>query len=285
MASAQAPTFDTPQKAVASLRAALESEHNTELLNLFGDETRSLLDNADEAEMAESRRLLNLLFEERWALSETENGNRLLRLGLEGWPFPVPLVADNSTWRFDTKAGLEEISNRRIGRNELVAIETCLRILDAQESFRLSDPNNDGVREYSNQFRSSPDKRDGLYWEAEEDEPISPLQEALTDSWKYAEARTEGSPWFGYRFRFLEGQGADAPGGPFSYTINGHQLAGFGVIAYPATYGESGVMTFLISQNGTVFEKDLGADTKAVAESMKLFNPDATWEEVAEDVD
>jgi DUF2950 family protein len=277
--------FQTPEEAVSSFRTALKADGNTPLLRLFGDETRALLDNADEAGIQESRRLLNLLFEERWDLVETEDGNRLLRLGLEGWPFPVPIVASGSTWRFDTKAGLDEIANRRVGRDELAAIETCLRVLDAQEDFRLSDPNNDGVREYSSLFRSSEGQKDGLYWAAEVGDPISPLQEALQDSWKYAEDRTAGAPWFGYRFKFLEGQGENAPGGAYSYVINGYQIGGFALVAYPANYGHSGVMTFLVNQNGTVFQQDLGPETESIAQGMTLFDPDNKWEEVAEDID
>jgi hypothetical protein len=276
----EAQRFATPEEAVASLQAAVKASGNTQILRLFGDETRALLDDADEAGLRESRRLLNLLFEERWDLAETEDGDRLLRLGMEGWPFPIPLVANGSSWHFDTEAGLEEIANRRVGRNELTAIETCRRVLDAEEDFRLRDPDGDGIREYTSLIRSTEGQRDGLFWAAEDDEPISPLQEALKESWKYAEGRVEGSAWFGYRFRLLGSQGAKAPGGAYDYTINGHQVGGFGLVAYPANYGQSGVMTFLMSQNGILFQRDLGEETESIAQQMKSFNPDDKWEEV-----
>jgi len=275
-------SFKSPEAAVAALQSTLNAEGNDALVELFGNSTEELLDNANPTQIEESRRLLKLLFEEQWHLAPTEDGSRILRLGEEGWPFPIPIVSVGSNWQFDTEAGLEELANRRIGRNELIAIETCKRLLDAEEDFRLRDPDNDGIREYTSLIRSSEGQFDGLYWEVAQGPVFSPLQTALVDSWKYAEGRVEGSPWFGYHFRFLEGQGPDAPGGAYSYTVNGHQVAGFGVVAYPANYGHSGIMTFLISSNGTLFEKDLGEKTQTICEKMKTFNPDQEWSEVTE---
>lgn len=270
--------FATPEAAVEALKTLAAANDESALPTLFGPLAPKLMATAEDEQRAETLRLLNLLIEERWMLAPRDAGGRILRLGLEGWPFPVPLVESEGSWSFDTEEGLEEIADRRVGENELIAIETCYRLVDAQEDYRLRDPDGDGVREYTSLVTSTEGKVDGLYWEVEDNEEPSPLQAALKEAWKYAEDRTAGTPWFGYRFRLLKGQGPSAPGGALSYEVGGRQLAGWAVVAYPAQYGESGVMTLLCNQNGVIYEKDLGPDTAAQAEAMTVFDPGEGWE-------
>ncbi len=155
------------------------------------------------------------------------------------------------------------------------------RLIDAEEDFRLRDSDQDRVREYTSRFESRPGQRDGLYWDAEGD-PLSPLQEALKDAWKYVEGREKNAPWFGYRFRFLKGQSASAPGGALDYVINGQQVGGFALVAYPVRYGQSGVMTFLVNQNGVIYQADLGQNTVSQAEAMERFDLGQGWSVVKE---
>jgi Protein of unknown function (DUF2950) len=274
-------SFKTPEDAVAAFQKATGRDNDSGLRKIFGTLTEPLL-KTDE-ERTEVRRLLHLLLEERWMLAPREAGGHILRLGLEGWPFPVPLVKGSKGWYFDTESGLEEIEIRRVGQNELLTIETCYRLVDAQEDYKLRDPNGDGVREYTSKFVSSPGQRDGLFWpiEDENEEEVeveeSPLQAALKEAWKYAEGRTEGAPWFGYRYLLLTSQGEGAPGGVYGYLINGHQIGGWAVVAYPADYGKSGVMTFLCNQNGVIYQKDRG---EATPEPPTVFDVDDSWEMV-----
>lgn len=270
--------FKSPEDAVRALGRAV-TEGDDSVKELFGPMSEKLLE-PDSETRKESRRLLQLLLKEGWALASLPEGRKLIRLGKEGWPFPVTLVKKSGNWQFDSEAGVEEVLNRRIGRNELIAVESCLCLVRAEDEYRRQDRDGDGVREYTSRLISSPGQQDGLYWEAKAGQEPSPLQVALKHAWHYAEGRTKGTPWFGYHFRLLEGQGDQAPGGARGYQVNGNQLTGWAVVAYPAHYGSTGVMSFLCNQDGTVFEKDLGSETAAKAESMTLFNPDSGWQKV-----
>ena len=272
--------FKTPKEAAQALSAAVSANDDKALRSIFGDKFDELLGTKDPATIKETHRLLKMLFSEHWTVSPTEDGKRIVRLGKEGWPLPIPLVQTKQGWAFDSAAGVEEVHNRRVGRNELITIETLQRLMDAQEEYHGSDWDGDGVREYAAQIPSSEGKKDGLYWKIKKGQKSSPMQHWLLDSWKYAEGRVKGAPWFGYRYRVLLGQGPKAAGGAFEYVINGHQVAGYAFVAYPAAYGTSGVMTFMVNQNGVIFQKDMGADTEKLAEGLKVFEPGEGWDKV-----
>jgi hypothetical protein len=206
-----------------------------------------------------------------------------LQVGANDWPFPIPLVKQGERWRFDPPQGREEILARRIGRNELYTMQICLAIVDAQREYYAQDRNNDGILEYARQFASTPGKRDGLYWPTQPGEQPSPLGDLMV------RARAEGyrraadggpTPYYGYMYRILTAQGPSAPGGAHEYVVRGHMIGGFAVVAFPAQYGASGVMTFMVNQDGDVYQKDLGPNTRAAAMGMKTFNPDRTWTKV-----
>jgi hypothetical protein len=188
-------------------------------------------------------------------------------------------VPDGASWRFDTAAGKDEIINRRIGENELHTIQVCLAYVDAQREYYARAPDGNRLMEYAQKFASSPGKQDGLYWPTKAGDPPSPLGElvARARGEGYAKRSSAPVPYWGYYYRILTAQGKDAPGGAYSYIARGHMFGGFGLVAYPAQYGVSGVMTFTVNHDGVVYQKDLGPNTAAIAGAMKEFNPDSTW--------
>jgi hypothetical protein len=204
----------------------------------------------------------------------------VLHFGKDEWPFPIPLAKDAAGWRFDARQGKEEILNRRIGRNELSTMQAALAYVDAQREYYLRNPQGDKLLHYAQRFGSTPGKRDGLYFPTQAGEPPSPLGP------RYASAKAAGyekssdgrpAPYFGYRFRILKGQGPNAPGGAYRYIAQGRMIGGFALIAWPASYGNSGVMTFMVSHEGVLYEKDLGPDSAAAAGAFKRFDPDKGW--------
>jgi hypothetical protein len=208
----------------------------------------------------------------------------ILHVGNGDWPFPIPVVKKGDHWLFDTMAGKEEILNRRIGRNELNAIQVCLAYVDAQREYVLKDRDGDKLLEYAQKFISREGEKNGLYWEAKEGEPQSPLGPLIAKAAGegYAGRKPGGkrNPYHGYYYRILKAQGKNAPGGEYDYMVSGKMIGGFALVAYPAEYGNSGVMTFIVNHDGVVYEKDLGKDTEKIATAMKKFNPDRTWKKV-----
>ena len=200
-------------------------------------------------------------------------GKVQLAVGKADWAMPIPLVRENGRWRFDTRAGAEEMRVRRIGRNELFTIQAVLAYCDAQYEYALADRNGDGILSYAGKLVSSPGQKDGLYWPALGGGEESPLGPLFGDD-------EPGEDYHGYYYRILTGQGPDAPGGLYSYRINGQLRAGFALVAWPAVYGDTGVMTFIVSHAGRVYQKDVGPDTDPVARAMRTFDPDSTWQEV-----
>jgi hypothetical protein len=206
-----------------------------------------------------------------------------LEVGPDGWPFPVPIVKNGSSWFFDTAAGKEELLNRRIGRNELDVLKAMRAYVEAQREYASKDRNGDEVLQYAQRLASSPGKKDGLYWPLDLDGEMSPLGPLV------AEAQTEGyhpqvkgqeqtrAPFHGYYFKILTQQGSNAPGGKYSYIINGRMIAGFALIAWPAEYGTSGVMTFIVNQQGRVYQRDLGDKTDELAPTMNTYDPGTGW--------
>jgi hypothetical protein len=215
----------------------------------------------------------------------SENDKRvILHVGNEKWPFPLPVVKKGENWFFDTKAGKEEILNRRIGRNELNAIQVCLAYVDAQREYVLKDRDGDKLLEYAQKFISKEGGKDGLYWEAKEGEEQSPLgplvAKAAKEGYTGKKSGNKPTPYHGYYYKILKVQGKNAPGGEYDYMVKGKMIGGFALVAYPAEYGNSGVMTFIVNQDGVVYEKDLGKDIEKIATAMKKFDPDKTWKNV-----
>jgi hypothetical protein len=194
----------------------------------------------------------------------------MVEIGTKGWTLPIPLVRSATGWRFDTRGAVEEMRVRRIGRNELAAIQTALAYVDAQREYAQRDWNGDGVKEYARRAISTPGKHDGLYWASLPGEPESPLGPAFADA-------SPRAPYHGYVYRILTAQGPAANGGAKSYLRNGRMTEGFALIAWPAKYGDTGVMSFIVNQDGVVYEKDLGPNTAAVAPSIRAFDPDPSW--------
>ena len=213
-----------------------------------------------------------------------EGAKMVLVIGEKDWPFPIPLVKKADQWFFDTKAGREEILNRRIGENELSTVQTLLAIVDAQREYAMNDRDNDGLLEYAEKFKSDPGKKNGLYWETKAGEEPSPLGELVADAraegYTRAGTKQDPVPFHGYYFRMLKKQGTHAPGGAFDYVVKNNMIGGFAVVAYPAVYGSSGVMTFMVNHEGLVYQKDLGKNTAKTAKAMTSFDPDKTWKKV-----
>jgi hypothetical protein len=206
------------------------------------------------------------------------NASAILTVGRDEWPMPIHLVQSQEGWRFDTTHAAEEILNRHIGRNELAAIQVCLAIVDAEREYATLDADGDGVPGFASKIGSSPGKRDGLYWETRDGEPLSPLGPLLAAAASEGPAPSDSlTPFHGYLYRMVMKQGANAPGGAYDYQINGKMLGGFAVIAFPARYGTSGVVSFMVNQEGVVYQKDLGQETAALAAEMTEFDPDPSW--------
>ncbi len=288
-------TFGSPQEAMSALVRAVEKGDQGALARIFGPDYDQLLS----GDPIEDNRDLNRFaagLQEDAQLREDSDTQYTLLAGKDKWPIPIPIVKRGENWVFDTKAGLQEIFDRRIGEDELSAINTCRAYVLAQwEYYTGADGDHDGIAEYAQKFFSSPGQHDGLYWETSGDEKSSPLGQLV------AEARAEGygpkaqgsgnkttpagpasaahprHPYHGYYFKILTRQGPNAPGGAFSYIINGNMIAGYALVAYPDKWGNSGIMTFIVNNQGRVYEKNLGKDTEQIASSMTEYNPDPSW--------
>lgn len=269
-------SFPTPEAAADALIAALRGNDRPALDRIFGAESVQRLQPSEPEERQESvARFLADAAEFRAVRRESED-TAILMLGFDASPFPVPLRRVDGGWRYDPAAGAEEILNRHIGANELTAIRVMRAYIRVQMQYARSDRMGDGVRQFATRIRSTPGRRDGLYWEAPAGEEQSPVGGLLADAGE-STRRTEGTPYHGYFFRILTRQGASAAGGAYDYIINGRMLAGFALVAWPAVYGETGVMTFMVNHNGAVFERDLGARTPQQAAAIRAFDPGPGW--------
>jgi hypothetical protein len=277
-------TFATPEDAVKALVEAVRAENVAALLEVVGPKSKSWLFTGDRvADIAEWKRFL-VCYDKKNAIAKQGDAKAVLNCGDDDWPFPAPLVRKGDKWAFDADAGREEIANRRVGRNELDTIQTMLAIVDAQREYASSDADGDGVHGYAARFRSSPGKKDGLHWPTKEGEKPSPLgplaARAVREGYGKNLDADKPAPYHGYYYRILTAQGKDAPGGAYDYLVKGKLFGGFAVVAYPASYGNSGVKSFLVNHDGVVYEKDLGSSSATQAGKMKLFNPDKTWSKV-----
>jgi hypothetical protein len=249
---------------------------------MFGSEGTELIDSGDPATDRVARETFAELMREKNRLMPMTNDRMELVVGKTNWPFPIPLVRDASKngWRWDTEAGADEVLNRRIGRNELAAIEICKAYVAAQAEYSRLDRDGDQVLEYAQRVLSTPGRKDGLYWDRQsEDELPSPLDLLASISEELFPERQEGDPLVGYNFRIINKQGDNVPGGKYDYVINGNMIAGFAMVAWPAEYDNSGIMTFLVNHQGKVLQRDLGEKTESIASSMKSYDPDQQWVE------
>ena len=282
-AAAQQKTFASAEEAVKAAVAAAQSDSDKELLAIFGAQAKDLMFSGDSVADKQRRAQFLKAYEEKNSLV-ADGGNQILVVGNNNWPFPIPLVKKGDGWVFDTDKGKEEILNRRIGQNELDAIQVSLAYVDAQREYAMKVRGKEGLLEYAQKFRSDSGKKNGLYWEAkagEEQSPLGPLAaRARSEGYGQNKASDKPVPYRGYYYKILTAQGKDAPGGAYSYIVKGKMIGGFALVAYPAEYGNSGVMSFIVNHEGKVFQKDLGKNTASAAAAMKEYNPDKTWAEV-----
>lgn len=272
-------TFATPEAAVTALIDALRRNNMAALESVLGPGTQSVVDSGDPVADAAARDDFLAAYDARSILVAVNDSTRRLQVGATDWPLPIPLVREAGKWRFDLEAGRDELINRRIGRNETNAIEASQTFIDAQQEYASEDHDDDGILEYAQRFISSSGMQDGLYWPTKEGEPESPLgplfAAARADGYQ-PETAAPGSTYYGYRYKILMSQGPSAAGGAYNYLVGENMISGVAMIAYPAEYGSSGIMSFIVNHDGVVFQKDLGTETVETISRITAFDPD-TW--------
>jgi hypothetical protein len=273
-------SFTNAEAAAAALVEAAKSGDKKAVLAVLGPQGGQVITSGDVVADKAARARFIAAYDKKHAV--TEDGDKAtLIIGEEDFPFAIPIVRKDDRWSFDTKAGLDEVLRRRVGRNELSAIEVSRAYVQAQNEYAALNPEGEGPHSYAQKIVSSTGKKDGLYWPSAEGQPDSPLGDLFADA--SAEGYKPGAkpiPYHGYYYRILKRQGSGAPGGAFDYVVKGKMIGGFALVAYPATYGNSGIMTFMINHDGQVFEKDLGPQTGKAAAAIQVFEPDATWKKV-----
>lgn len=277
LTAAAQESFKTADQAADALARAARSGDRNAVLTILGNDAADIVSSGDPVEDAATRQSFLAAYDEGHHIDIESDNKAIMIVGHDEFPFPIPIVHNGEGWRFDTAAGRLEILYRRIGRNELDAIQACLAYVDAQNEYADKD-HGGGAGAYAQHIVSQPGKQDGLYWPrktGEEESPLGSLVAAATsEGYKVGGAR---APFHGYYFKILTRQGSNAPGGALDYVVNGKMIGGFALVAYPAEYGNSGVMTFLVNHAGAVFQKDLGSDTPQLAGRITSFNPDQTW--------
>lgn len=271
--------FATPEQAVAALIHALEHNDVNEVEQLLGPDMQGLLSSGDDvADRAARERFLSLFHEQHLLVAGGPN-DLVLQVGRDAWPLPIPLVRRHAQWTFDGQAGAEELVSRRIGRNELRAIRVMRGYVEAQREYASASRDEAPAGIYAQRVNSTPGKHDGLYWQTTQGEPPSPLGPLIAEATQegYPGTNPSGKPYHGYRYRMLFSQGASAPGGARDYIVEGKLKEGFALVAYPEKYGVSGIMTFMVNQDGIVWQSDLGEETAERAASMRAFDPDSGW--------
>jgi hypothetical protein len=282
-AAVEEQTFNSPNEAVSALVTAAQNNDTNAIHLIFGPAGHELI-SPDVVQATDEFTMFVQRLAEKTQLISNSDSNATLELGADGWPFPIPLVKQGGQWHFDSAAGKDEIFARRIGRDEMGAIDVCNAYVEAQREYASQDRMGDGVLAYAQFLRSTPGTHDGLFWPTNQPgEELSPLGPLI------AQARVEGyhraakmlndeqAPYHGYYFKILTSQGKHAPGGKFKYLLNGRMIAGFALAAWPAEWGDAGVMTFVVNQQGKVYQKNLGSKTAKIAKAMTIYDPDATW--------
>ena len=275
--------FASPDEAGSALITAVKSGDQTALLAIFGPDSKELISSGDAVQDKNIGKAVAERYEAMHRWRKMPDGSQILLIGADNFPFPIPLKKNSDGWFFDTAAGKEEVLSRRVGRNELAVIDVCEAVADAQAEYYAHPHDGQPAKQYAAKLLSDPDKHNGLYWKAEDGQPASPLGPLI------ASATTEGyaanpsghTAFHGYYFHMLKGQTDKTPGGPKEYMVNG-KMTGFAFVAYPAEYGNSGVMTFIINQDGVLLQKDLGKTTAETATAMTEFDPDPGWKIVAQ---
>ncbi|HET7763610.1 MAG TPA: DUF2950 domain-containing protein [Burkholderiales bacterium] len=276
--AAGAKNFVTPEEAVQALVAAARANDSNGILAVLGPEAREIVRSGDAATDRQARGRFVKAYREANKIAKPDENTALLLVGKDEWIFPIPIVKDASGWHFDVAEGKEEILNRRIGRNELHVIQAVQAYVDAQKEYYLRNPQHDKLLQYAQRLVSSKGRRDGLYFpvkSGEKPSPLGPLFDRLPPGEKGDGATRE--PYHGYYYRILKGQGPDARGGAYSYLAQGRMIGGFALVAWPAAHGNTGVMTFIVNQDGVVYQKDLGPDTQAAVQKIDAFDPDKSW--------
>lgn len=282
-------TFPSAEAAITALEAALKSHKSEALQAIFGPDIGQLASSGDPVADQVAQKDFREHFAEKHLLKAEGADRMILYIGNDDWPFAIPIDKTVDGWRFNTEEGAVELLARRIGRNELSSIQVCLAYVDAQKEYASEDRKGDGLREYAQRFTSAPGTKNGLYWETsdgEEQSPFGPLIAEAHDAGYLADEPgqkqndDQPSPYHGYYYKILKAQGKNAPGGAYAYMVGDRMIGGFALVAYPAQYESSGIMTFVTNHDGVVYQKDLGEDTTTLARDMAFFDPDDTWEAV-----
>jgi len=284
--SIQQKSFVSPEEAVNALVTAVKADDIKEMLSILGPDGKELISSGDEVADKVGREKFLKAYDEMNKLEKESVDKIILHIGKDDWSLPIPVMQKDNMWAFDTTAGKEEILNRRIGRNELNVIEVLHAHVNAQFEYASKDRIGNWVAQFAQKIISTEGKHDGLYWMAKEGEEMSPLGPFVAQAACEGYAKKGGginlSPYHGYYYKILKGQGKYAAGGAYDYVVKGKMILGFALVAYPAQYGNSGIMTFIVNQEGIIYEKNLGKNTARVAEAMKKFNPDKSWRKVKE---
>jgi hypothetical protein len=275
--------FKTPDDAASALANAAKTGDGKAIVTVLGPDGQDIVSSGDEVADAATRQKFVAAYDAKHQIAMEGDNKAMLVIGQEDFPLPIPLVRKDGLWRFDTAAGREEILFRRVGRDELDAIQSCLAYVDAQNEYAERDRSGAGANTYAQRIISAPGKKDGLYWPTSQGEDASPLGELIAEATAQGYRPGDGrTPFHGYYFKILTKQGPAAPGGELDYIVRGKMIGGFALVAYPAEYRNSGVMTFIVNHTGNVFQKDLGPDTAKLAERMTSFNPDQSWTKVTD---
>jgi hypothetical protein len=273
--------FNTPEEAVDALVGAAKAGDTEAIVAVLGPDGQSIVNSGDPVADTNTREKFAAAYDAKHSIEFEGDGTQTLTIGDDNWPFPIPLVNNAGKWQFDTAKGVDEILSRRIGRNELSVIQVAQAYVQAQNEYAALDPAGLGQGVYAQRIVSRPGKKDGLYWPTVEGETPSPLgvfaAQASTEGYKVGKGPI---PYHGYFYRILTRQGASAPGGAYDYLVKGKMKGGFALVAFPAEYGNSGIMTFVVNHDGSVFEKDLGPKTATLARSIDSFAPDPSWAKV-----
>ena len=275
-------SYSSPEEAVNGLIAAVRANDTMAMLAILGQGSKEMLSSGDAVADRTGREKFLKAYDEKNILQQGPEDNWVLSVGNDNWPMPIPIVKKGAKWLFDTQEGKQEILNRRIGRNELQVMNVLHAYVDAQHEYASKDCSGGGKVEFAQRLISTKGRHDGLYWEATDGEEESPLGPLVAQAAEEGYSNADISPFHGYYFRVLTGQGSHAEGGAYDYVVSGKMILGFAILAYPAEYKNSGVMTFIVNQEGIIYEKNLGSDTKQKSEAIKLFDPDPTWNKVGE---
>jgi len=274
-------SYATPEEAARALFEAMKTENVKSIYTILGPGSGKLIYTGDKVADAETRDLFVAAYDKSVKFDRHGDTSATLLIGANDYPFPFPLVKKGEGWMFDAHAGAEEIVNRRVGENELSAIQTCLAFVDAQREYVQKDRDSNGLLEYAQNFVSSAGKQDGLYWPTADGEPSSPLGPLAAAAAVKGYTADTANAYHGYKWKMLTAQGKDAPGGAYDYIVNGKMIGGFAFVGWPARWGVSGVMSFICNYEGVVYQKNLGKDTPAVAAAMTVYNPDSSWTKAA----